>query len=95
MKTIIFSALLLFTSAAVISGESNYSSNILTFETSDGKTLYMETYEEREITDDIPDMLKPLIHHDEVNIENHAYFQALVKSLQKPETEDALPFELN
>lgn len=95
MKTIIISALLLFSAGAVTAGDSMYSANKLFFETTNGEKLQMEVYEEQENKEDVPEFLRALIYHEQINPEDHQAFQALVKSLQKPEKEDKLPFELN
>ncbi len=92
MKTLIFSALLLFTTGAMASGDSMYGANTLVFETPDGKTLHMEAYEEHVNNEDIPEVLRAIIYHEQVNPGNHESFQLLVRSLQKPECEEELPF---
>lgn len=95
MKTLIFSVLLLFTTAAMASGDSMYSGNTLIFETPDGKTLQMEAYQEQGSNEDVPDVLRAIIYFEQVNPEDHNTFQALVRSLQRPECEEELPFELD
>lgn len=95
MKTLIFSVLLLFTTGAIASGDSMYSESTLTFETSDGRTLEMEAYQEQISHDDVPEVLRAIIFNEQVNPEDHSTFQALVRSLQKPECEEELPVYLN
>ncbi len=95
MKTLIFSVLLLFTAGAMAAGDGMYGANTLVFETPDGKTLQMEAYEEQVSNEDIPDVLRAIIYHEQVNPQDHETFQALVRSLQKPECEEELPFYIN
>ncbi len=94
MKTLIFSVLLLFTTGAMAAGDSMYSANTLIFETSDGKTMQMEAYQEQASNEDIPEVLLAIIYHEQINPEDHDTFQALVRSLQRPECEEELPLYL-
>ncbi len=95
MKTILFSALLLFSFGAVASSDGMYSESTLVFETPDGKVLHMEAYQEEASKEDVPPFLRSLIYHENINPEDRKSFQALVRSLQKPEKEEELPFDLD
>lgn len=95
MKTLIFSVLLLFTASAMAAGDSMHGANTLIFETPDGKTLQMEAYQEQVTNEDVPQVLRAVIYHEQINLEDHDTFQALVRSLQRPECEEELPFDLD
>ncbi len=94
MKTLIFSVLLLFTASAMATADSMYGANTLIFETPDGKTLQMEAYQEQGSNENVPEVLRAIIYHELVNPEDHEAFQALIRSLQKPECEEELPLYL-
>jgi len=95
MKKKLFALTLMAGISAVALTANTYSGSMLVFETIDGKIIEMEMAREPVVVDDIPTDIRPMVSKGAADIENHAYFQALVKKIQKPEEAEALPFALD
>ncbi len=95
MKTTILSFLFAAgISAAALAGTIS-GSTMLMFETADGKMLEMEMTQEPAFVDDIPAGIRQEVSNQVIDPENHKFFQALIKAIQKCEKEEDLPFELD
>lgn len=68
---------------------------MLVFETAEGEILTMEAYQEQDVREDVPVILRPVVCGEGIDPENHEYFRVLVQQLQKPEKEEPLPYGIN
>ncbi len=94
MKARLF-ALLLLAGIGLGSAQAMNLNSILIFKTADGKSLEMELVREMEYTDEVPRIIRELWTENASDPENHDFYQTLVRSLQKEEKEEPLPFKLD
>ncbi len=94
MKTKVF-ALLLAGGIGLGTLQANTLNSTLKFTTADGKVLEMELAHEPEYREELPEVISRRLMEISSDPENHSYFQALVRQLQREEEPEPLPFRLD